>query len=98
MTQPAVKQRTTTAFKEPPIYKVVIINDDITPMDFVIHLLTKIFKHSESAAAELMMIIHTENSAVVGEYTYEIAEQKTIDATMMARDNDYPLLIKLVAK
>lgn len=98
MTQSAVKQRTTTTIKEPPIYKVVIINDDITPMDFVIHLLTTIFKHSESAAAELMMTIHTENSAVVGVYTYEIAEQKTIDATMMARDNDYPLLIKLVAK
>ena len=77
------------------MYKVVIINDDVTPMEFVILLLTTIFKHSESTATELMLTIHNENSAVVGVYNYEIAEQKTIDATMLARDNNYPLLIKL---
>ena len=98
MANTAVKQRTTNSIKEPPMYKVIIINDDVTPMDFVILLLITIFKHSESVAAELMLTIHNQNSAVVGVYNYEIAEQKTIDATMLARDNGYPLLIKLETK
>jgi ATP-dependent Clp protease adaptor protein ClpS len=98
MANTAVKQKTTTSIKEPPMYKVIILNDDVTPMEFVILLLTTIFKHSESVATELMLTIHTENSAVVGIYNYEIAEQKTIDATMLARDNGYPLLIKLETK
>lgn len=95
MTQTTLKQKTSTTIKTPKMYKVVVMNDDYTPMDFVIDLLMTIFRHSESSAKNLTVKIHNENSAVVGVYNYEIAEQKTIDATIMARDNGHPLLIKL---
>jgi ATP-dependent Clp protease adaptor protein ClpS len=95
MTQSILKQKTNTTIKKPPMYKVIVLNDDFTPMDFVIDMLMIVFKHSESSAKDLTVTIHNENSAVVGVYNYEIAEQKTIDATIMARDNGHPLLIKL---
>lgn len=97
MSQTSVKQKEKTVIKArvPDKYKVVIYNDDSTPMDFVVGILMVIFNHDESSAFEIMMKIHTENSAIAGVYTYEVAEQKAIDATMSARSNDHPLLIKM---
>jgi ATP-dependent Clp protease adaptor protein ClpS len=86
-------EKVTTKLKPPSLFKVVFHNDDKTPMDLVIHLLQKIFKHSETAAKEITMEIHNTGAGIAGVYTYEIAEQKGIDATFIARENGAPLQI-----
>jgi ATP-dependent Clp protease adaptor protein ClpS len=80
---------------EPPKYKVVIYNDNITPVDFVVALLIKIFHHSEPSAFDVTMKVHTDGSGVAGVYGYEIAEQKGAESTAMARQNGFPLVIKV---
>lgn len=81
--------------KEPPKYKVVIYNDDFTPMEFVIDLLISVFNHDQSHAVELTLLIHNQGNAIAGVYSYEIAEQKGVDATDLSRNCGYPLMIKL---
>ena len=100
MSDTATKQRETTKnrIKEPSKYKVVVLNDDYTPMDFVVAMFIEVFRHSESAAVDLTKKIHIEGSAVAGIYTYEVAEQKGLDATNLARDNGHPLQIKVEAE
>ena len=68
----------------PRKYKVVMLNDDSTPMEWVVSLLTEIFKHSVSSAEKIMLTIHGEGSAVVGIYTFEIAEQKSVEAMTLS--------------
>jgi ATP-dependent Clp protease adaptor protein ClpS len=80
---------------EPKKYKVIFVNDDHTPIDFVIELLIKVFKHSQESAKKITLEIHTEGSGVVGIYTYEIAEAKGIEATTLARGNGFPLVVKI---
>ena len=86
-----IKQKITEHLK----YKVIFVNDDQTPMDFVVDLLIQIFKHSQESAKDLTMKIHEEGSAVVGVYTFEIAEQKGVEATNLSRSHGFPLQIKL---
>lgn len=81
--------------KEPSRYKVLMLNDDHTPMDWVIDLLIKVFKHSQESAVNLTMSIHNEGSAVVGVYTYEIAEQKLVEAIAVTRQRGFPLQLTL---
>lgn len=81
--------------KEPSLYKIIFLNDDHTPMEFVVSLLVELFKHSETTAHTLTMKIHEEGSGVVGVYSYEIAEQKAVEATALCRDNGFPLRIKV---
>ena len=85
-------------FKKPNRYKVIVYNDDVTPVDFVIVMLCTIFKHSVDAATELTLKIHNQGSALAGIYSHEIAEQKTLDATAMAKENGFPLTIKMEAE
>jgi ATP-dependent Clp protease adaptor protein ClpS len=80
---------------EPPKYKVVFLNDDATPVDWVVRVLTDIFKHSQQTAEQITLTIHTEGSGVAGIYTYEIAEQKVIEATNASRNHGFPLQIKM---
>jgi ATP-dependent Clp protease adaptor protein ClpS len=82
-------------FISPGMYKVVIQNDDHTPMDFVIAVMMHIFKHTEERARELTMQIHEQGSAVAGVYTYEVAEQKGVESTMLARQNGWPLAVRV---
>ena len=86
-----IKLKTTEPFK----YKVVLLNDDATPMDWVIEILISIFKHTETTAKELTLTIHNDGAGVAGIYTYEIAEQKTIEATTASRERGFPLQIKV---
>lgn len=79
----------------PRRYKVIVLNDDQTPMEWVISILTEIFKHTQSKAQELTLAIHSEGSAIAGIYSYEIAEQKSVEATMLSRNNGFPLAFKL---
>jgi len=81
--------------EEPSKYKVIFLNDDKTPMDWVIEILKYIFKHTQSTAEEITLTIHTEGSAIVGIYTHEIAEQKATEATLKSRDQGFPLQIRV---
>ena len=80
---------------EPEKYRVILLNDDVTPMDFVINILVSIFKHTNETAKDLTLKIHKEGSAIVGIYTYEIAEQKGIETTLVARQENMPLQVKV---
>lgn len=93
-TEVVTKNIVKNAIKEPPRYKVIVLNDDVTTMEFVVAMLTKLFHHSEEQAVSLTMEIHTRGSAVAGIYTYQIAEQKVIDSISMARNHGFPLIVK----
>jgi ATP-dependent Clp protease adaptor protein ClpS len=80
---------------EPPLFKVIYLNDNSTSMDFVIDSLIEHFNYSTDTAQEITVNIHEAGSAVVAILPYEIAEQKGIEVTMSARAQSYPLQIKL---
>ena len=80
---------------EPKNWKVILLNDDTTPIDFVISLLVEIFKHNAESAKVVTLQVHETGSGVAGCYSFEIAEAKAVEATSLARSNGYPLQIKL---
>ena len=93
--EPVAVEKTKLNIEEPGFYKVILLNDDVTPMEFVIEILQKIFKHDLEAAQEIMLAVHTEGSAIAGVYSYEIAEQKGVESTVLARNNGFPLQVKV---
>ena len=97
MTDTAIKTETQEKIKieEPTIYDVVLLNDDITTYEFVIKVLQQIFHKSKEQAIELTNHIHKNGKGIAGSYPYEIAEQKGIETTVLARDNGYPLQVKV---
>jgi ATP-dependent Clp protease adaptor protein ClpS len=80
---------------EPKRCKFVFLNDESTPIDFVIGLLTETFKHSQETAKKITLEIHNEGSGIAGVYSFEIAEAKAVEATQLARSNGFPLQIKM---
>lgn len=88
-------KKTTRQLKEPGKFKVIVCNDDTTPMDFVIAMLIKVFRFDQANALRLTLQVHEQGSGVAGIYPFEVAEQKAIDATNMARLNNFPLIIKV---
>jgi ATP-dependent Clp protease adaptor protein ClpS len=80
---------------EPKRWKVILLNDDATPMEFVVDLLVDIFKHTVESAHSVMMQVHETGSGIAGVYSFEIAEAKAVEATNQARTNGHPLQIKL---
>jgi ATP-dependent Clp protease adaptor protein ClpS len=97
---PVIEKKKTTnrIYKEPGKYKVLVFNDNVTTAEFVVIMLINIFHLSQDTAIKLMQEIHNDGSAVAGIYTFEIAEQKSKEATNMARQNGYPLAIKMEAE
>jgi len=89
------KKVTSRLVKEPGKFKVIVCNDDVTPMEFVIAMLVSVFRHDEKNAMKLTLEVHHKGSAVVGVYSYEIAEQKAVDGVNLARAHGYPLIIKI---
>jgi ATP-dependent Clp protease adaptor protein ClpS len=81
--------------QEPKNWKVILLNDDSTPMEFVISLLIEVFKHSHATANDIMITVHETGSGVAGTYSFEIAEAKAVESTTLARSNGWPLQIKL---
>lgn len=81
--------------KQPPMYKVVMVNDDFTPMEFVVQVLQKFFHHTRETAVQIMLHVHTKGRGVAGVYTAEIAETKTAQANAYARQHQHPLLTVL---
>jgi ATP-dependent Clp protease adaptor protein ClpS len=88
-------EKITQKIEKPSKYKVVFLNDETTPMEWVVSLLISVFKHSQASAEEITMTIHTEGSGIVGVYSYEIAEVKATEATTLSRNNGFPLLVKV---
>lgn len=80
---------------EPPMFRVIYLNDNHTPIDFVINSLINWFQHSQPSAQDLSVSIHEQGAAVVAVLPYEIAEQKGIEVTNAARNEGFPLQIKL---
>lgn len=80
---------------EPPSYRVIYINDETTSMEFVIETLKVVFHYDDGGAQAITMKIHEEGSAVVAVLPYELAEQKGIEVTMLARNNGFPLQVKI---
>ena len=84
--------------KKPSLFKVVLNNDDSTPMDFVIELLKQIFHRNHEEAVKITHTIHEEGKGAAGIYTFEIAEQKQNEAVYVSRTNGHPLNITLEAE
>ena len=81
--------------KKPSMYNVLLLNDDYTPMEFVIEMLQTYFSKSQEQATEIMLHIHQKGIGICGLYTYEIAESKATQVLDKARKNQHPLQIKL---
>jgi ATP-dependent Clp protease adaptor protein ClpS len=94
-TNTSIKEKTKVKLKEPKRYKVVMYNDDFTPMEFVVYILINIFKKSEEEAVQIMMSVHKGGKAVVGIYSYDIAKTKTDTAISISRQEGYPFRIKV---
>ncbi len=80
-----------TKLKPPSKYNVICLNDDVTPMDFVVDCLMSIFKKSYEEAHDITMTIHNTGRGIAGTYSYEVAEQKCVEAVTRARGAGYPL-------
>jgi ATP-dependent Clp protease adaptor protein ClpS len=78
--------------EEPPLFKVLLHNDDYTTMDFVVYVLESVFNMPEEQAVQVMLNVHVRGVGVAGIYTYEIAEMKVEKVTALAQQHEYPLL------
>ena len=83
--------KTKTRTQRPPLYKVMLLNDDYTPMEFVVHVLERFFGVSHQQAVELMLTVHRKGVAVVGVFSFEIAETKVTQVMDYARRHQHPL-------
>jgi ATP-dependent Clp protease adaptor protein ClpS len=86
-----VLEKTSTVLKEPDQWKVLLLNDDYTPMDFVVEVLESVFHKSTSEAYRLMMQVHTQGTAIAGVYTHEVAETNVSTVVDLAQESGYPL-------
>ena len=95
MPEPIVKIRTKTRTKtaRPPLYKVILLNDDFTPRDFVVMVLKAVFRMGAERAYTVMMTAHRRGACVIAVYTRDVAETKAKQATELGRQNGYPLFI-----
>ncbi len=90
-----VVTETQKTVKKPPLYKVLLHNDDYTTMEFVVYILESVFHKSEADAVQIMLAVHQKGLGVAGVYTYEIAEAKVNKVAQLAKAHDFPLLCTL---
>ncbi|HEX9138569.1 MAG TPA: ATP-dependent Clp protease adapter ClpS [Steroidobacteraceae bacterium] len=90
-----VVEETTPRTKVPPLYRVVLINDDFTPMEFVVDVLERFFAMNRPAATRVMLEVHTRGKGICGVFTYEIAETKVAQVTSYSREHQHPLMCTL---
>ena len=81
-----------TRLKKPPLYKVLMHNDDFTTMEFVVYVLRTVFHKSDTEAFAIMLKVHQAGVGLAGVYTYEVAQMKAEKCINLARENEYPLL------
>jgi ATP-dependent Clp protease adaptor protein ClpS len=86
------KTKTKPKLERPKLYKVLLHNDDYTPMEFVVLVLVNVFHKSESDAMSIMLHAHTHGYAVAGVYTFEVAETKVAETLKLAEQAQFPLL------
>lgn len=93
MSEPAgtVRERIDTQKQEPTLYKVVLLNDDYTTMEFVVELLESVFQKSPAEAYQIMMHVHLHGRGIAGTYPWEVAETKVATVTSLARNAGFPL-------
>ncbi len=87
----SVITRTRAKTQRPPLYKVLLLNDDYTPMEFVVHVLERFFGMSHAQAFDLMLTVHKKGVAVVGVFSFEVAETKVAQVMDFARRHQHPL-------
>ena len=87
-----IKKNTKKKLKKPSLYKVVMLNDDYTPMDFVVYLLKTFFKKKQEEASKIMLDVHNKGAATCGIFRFEIAETKILKVINTSRNNGFPLL------
>ena len=87
----AVITKPKTRTKRPNLYRVLLLNDDYTPMEFVVHVLERFFNRSPEDATRIMLHVHRRGVGVCGVYTYEVAETKVTQVMDLARQNQHPL-------
>ncbi|MDH4073618.1 MAG: ATP-dependent Clp protease adapter ClpS [Gammaproteobacteria bacterium] len=85
-------QESKPKLKRPPLYRVVLLNDDYTPMEFVVEVLQTVFGMERNGATRVMLEVHTRGKGICGVYTYEIAETKVAQVTSIAQQQQHPLL------
>ena len=90
-TEVGILTRTKPKTKKPSMYKVLLLNDDFTPMDFVVHILERFFGKNRQEAMEIMMHVHRRGVGLCGVYTYEVAETKVNQVMDYARKHEHPL-------
>ncbi len=81
--------------KKPSLYRVIMLNDDYTPMEFVVHVLQRFFGHNHETAQQIMLHVHQRGVGICGVYTYEVAEAKASQVMTFARQNEHPLQLQL---
>jgi len=91
----AVLTESKQKLQKPPLFKVLLHNDNYTTMDFVVFVLVQVFNRSETDAIQVMLHVHNRGVGVAGVFTHEIAETKVARVTALARENEYPLLCTL---
>jgi len=87
-----VVQEAKPKLKRPPLYNVILLNDEYTPMDFVVHVLELFFGMSRELATHIMLQVHTQGRGICGTFTREIAETKVAQVNQYSRENQHPLL------
>ncbi len=88
---PGIATRTRPKTKKPSMYKVLMLNDDYTPMEFVVHVLERFFSKSRDEATQIMLHVHQRGVGVCGVFTYEVAETKVTQVMDLARQQQHPL-------
>lgn len=91
----AVVEEAVPKLKKPPLYKVLMINDDFTPMHFVVEVLENFFRMNREQATQVMLTVHTQGRAVCGVFTRDVAETKAALVIDYARDNQHPLMCEV---
>jgi ATP-dependent Clp protease adaptor protein ClpS len=89
--EPGLLTQTRPRIKRPPLYKVLLLNDDFTPMDFVVHVLQKFFRLPLERATEVMLAVHKKGLGLCGIYTFEVAETKVRAVVAYAKHHQHPL-------
>ena len=90
-----ILQEAKPRLKKPPLFKVILLNDDYTPMEFVVHVLEVFFGKDRQSATRIMLEVHTRGKGVCGTFTHEIAETKVAQVNAYSRENSHPLLCTL---
>ncbi|MEL6870594.1 MAG: ATP-dependent Clp protease adapter ClpS [Pseudomonadota bacterium] len=94
----AVVEEARPKLKKPPMYRVVLLNDDYTPMEFVVQILEQVFAHDRTLATRIMLEVHTKGKGVCGVYTHDVAETKVAQVSQAAEQQQHPLLCTMEAE